>query len=222
MSNALMCEVVVGPERPAEYWWPLLFGALRRAGFAFDDPWSPPGWGTFLDVTPEADPDDVQQRGSFRSLWDALMRRHGEHVLATFWSGAPDPFAVEANLDDAGERGGRAIYLTLPLESLVDEREHPQPGQENVHRLRRWLDAVEALHALCEPHPVTLWWQKQGWLVGTIGARFAADHPDAPPRDAAGSAPLRIVCRTLAHGAELCILDPFPVRMSGRFIWLSL
>jgi hypothetical protein len=210
MGYTISCDVTLITQRPAHYWWPLVFDVLRRHQFTFDNPWHlPHHQGYFLRFTKE--PSDVEaiSAASFRSLWDAIstMPSDGTMTVApTFWSTRSDLAGWDIACHLSAQRLSCWAF-TLGLGSADMSPE--QRLAEQSAALSRFVALSCDLFVECEASSAEFTYEKYGVVsrFGAIGMPLALEWWVSPSVHETYEATVDEV--TLSNGSTLAIVNPF-------------
>lgn len=223
MSSTLSCTFRLQSAFDAQYWWPLVFEAMRRIGFGYDNPfYFPERRGIYYPLNPEDASNELPSGGTeFRELW-GLISIQRTPMLIEFWTNDEETFLVQAGVASTNS-GMTLIEIGFPEESIPDGAEDP-PVQPIKERLLRWLDVVSEVYTLCGPCSADIAWERWGdvYPAGRIDP-FLTDSDDS--RVALENTPFRdshIVAKQLSGGGTLYGLDPWPVSWRGDWALVPL
>lgn len=227
MGYTINCDLILGEERLASYWWPIIFEALGRYQFSFDNPYyQPRHQGYFMRFSHDADGavEDVDsvEAASFRALWDVICTSPADgsiSVAPTFWSTSSD-------------LSGWDIVCHLSKQTLSCWAMSLGPGsvavstEENVRRMSAALSRFVAL--ACDlfvesgASTAEFTYERYGvvWRFGAIGAPLTLEWWASPSEHASYDATVEEV--TLPTTSTLEIVNPFDFFTQGPPIPLDL
>lgn len=232
MSSMLSCQFQVNPGRSAQYWWLLLFEAMRRVDFAFDMPQHlPEHLGSYYAVNWATGEDEEGSGVSLQAAWEALQSY--SVAMLEFWPLQGERFKLRVHVgrDDESER--MEVALSIPVEWLLVETA-PDGGAAEISagatrvRLRAFLAALTAIYQLCGPFAATIGWERWGsqYVVGAVSGREGAEEAYGMVSQTAVAIGLsyapRLMERPLAHDATLRMMDSLPVPWRGGWSAVAL
>lgn len=223
MSSVLTCVFSVSSKREPRYWWPLLFEAMRRIGFAFDNPmYFPDRRGKYYAWSLEGAPFEADGAVTFRDVWNAAYSDLGV-VMIEFWPQDKEFYWLEGTVRRQNP-GLTEIMLGFPAESLPDYDEANLPVEIIKHRLHRWLDGVREVSELCTPTKADITWERWGELyrVGIIDKRRATSDSGKGELFSPIFSQSRRIEHTMTGHAIMTLLDPLPIPWRGGWELVSL
>jgi hypothetical protein len=229
MGFTISCDLTLGEQHPAHYWWPLVFNVLWRHQFSFDNPgYQPHHQGSFMRFMEDADgvvlDADPIEAASFRTLWDAISTAPSASdgtvtVAPALWSTSSDLAGWDITCHLAHQR------LSCWITSLGPGNDGTSPEQalaENSAALSRFVTLCCELFVECGASTAELNYEKAGVVsrFGTISAPLALEWWASPSEHGSYEASVEEV--TLANGSTLAIVNPFDLFMEGPPIPLDL
>lgn len=221
MSSTLTCAFRLQSTLDARYWWPLVFEAMRRVGFGYDNPfYMPDRRGIFYPLNPEDASDELPSGGTrFRELWD-LISIQRTPMLIEFWTTDVESYFLQAGVASINT-DMTLVEIGFPAESLPNGAEDP-PMELIKERLLRWLDVVIEVYKLCGPCSADIGWERWGDVYPTGRIEQLLTGMDRS-RGALENTPFRgshVATQELSGGGTLYGLDPWPVPWRGDWAFV--
>lgn len=190
------------PSVQEEYWWPLIFEAMHRASFQFDNPKSVIKQGVYFSFD--------QVHCTFQELWDILYVQH-DPLLVFFWPS--DRRNILFNIGvNVRKSDGTNNHWQLEL-SLDDGYLGNDDVEQDRKRVINLLQVGLALYELCFPCSIKMFWSEDYTNLIREGVSITEKQPETI-----------VFYDQILHwkklasysGQDLYIVDPLPVHQWGK------